>query len=266
MKYLSIFRLRFIGQLQYRGAALAGLTTQIAWGLMLMLSFAAFYRQDPAAFPMSFSQTAAYVWLQQAFLTLFMIWFYDNSIFDAVSSGEIAYELARPIDLYSLWFFRSIAARFANATLRSMPLLIIAFLVPEPYRLILPPNPLQFVLFIISLLFSVIVVVAFTMLVYISAFRTISTLGIRIIAAALSDFLAGYIIPIPFFPQPFRMIASVLPFSAMGNTPLRIYSGHIAGRDALTAVLLQIFWAVVLVITGQIYMSRATRHIVVQGG
>ena len=53
-------------------AALAGLATQFAWGFMELLAFSAFYRADPTAFPMSFEQTVSYIWLQQAFLALFM--------------------------------------------------------------------------------------------------------------------------------------------------------------------------------------------------
>ena len=57
-KYLSFFRLRFTMGLQYRAAALGGITTQFAWGFMEIMIFAAFYRADAGAFPMSFSATA----------------------------------------------------------------------------------------------------------------------------------------------------------------------------------------------------------------
>ena len=46
---------------------MAGVATQFAWGFMEILLFHAFYQTDPAAFPMEFSQLAAYIWLQQAF-------------------------------------------------------------------------------------------------------------------------------------------------------------------------------------------------------
>lgn len=66
-KYLSFFRLRFSMGLQYRTAALAGVITQFVWGFMEIMIFRAFYQADAAAFPMSLSATASYVWLQQAF-------------------------------------------------------------------------------------------------------------------------------------------------------------------------------------------------------
>lgn len=63
-KYRAFFRIRFLNSLQYRAAALAGVSTQFAWGFMEILAFVAFYRADPSAFPMGLSQIASYIWLQ----------------------------------------------------------------------------------------------------------------------------------------------------------------------------------------------------------
>ena len=264
--YLAIFRIRFINALQYRAAALAGMTTQFAWGFMEIFAFAAFFRANPGAFPMEFSQTVSYIWMQQAFLALFMVWFWENDIAAAIMEGSIAYEMARPVDLFSRWYCQAAANRLARAVLRCAPILIVAFIVPEPYRLILPPDAVQLLLFLPSALLALCVVVAFSMLMYISLFYTLSPMGVRIIVAVLSDFLAGATVPLPFFPEPVRAVVELLPFAAMQNMPLRIYSGNIAGTDALAGIAFQVFWLVVLLFTGRFMMSRALKKVVVQGG
>jgi ABC-2 type transport system permease protein len=265
-KYLAIFRIRFINALQYRAAALAGMATQFAWGFMEIFAFAAFYRANPGAFPMEFSQTVSYLWMQQAFLALFMMWFWENDIAAAITEGAIAYEMVRPVDLYSRWFCQASANRLARATLRCAPILVVAFIVPEPYRMTLPPNVEQLLLFILSAIFSLGVVVAFSMMMYISLFYTLSPMGVRLIVAVISDFLAGATVPLPFFPEPVRAVVDLLPFAAMQNMPLRIYSGNIAGTDALTGIALQVFWFVVLLFAGRFMMSRALKRVIVQGG
>ena len=68
-QYLSFFRMRFITGLQYRTAAIAGVSTQFIWGAMEILLFQAFYQADANAFPMSFQALTSYVWLQQAFFS-----------------------------------------------------------------------------------------------------------------------------------------------------------------------------------------------------
>ena len=108
-KYIAFFRLRFSMGLQYRSAALAGMATQFFWGTMEILMFRAFYRADPGAFPMTLEATCSYVWLQQAFLALFMAWVMENEIFDSILNGNVAYELCRPVNIYNMWFSRNSA-------------------------------------------------------------------------------------------------------------------------------------------------------------
>jgi ABC-2 type transport system permease protein len=264
--YLSVFRIRFSQSLQYRAAAYAGAATQFAWGFMSIFAFGAFYRANPAAFPMTFAEFTSYIWLQQAFLAMFMMWFLENDIFSAITSGNVAYELVRPIDLYGKWFFQNCANRLARATLRCMPILAVAFFLPERMRLHLPPSITQFVLFVLSAALSLLVVAAFSMLVYIVTFSTLSSQGPRVISVVLVDFLAGSVIPLPFFPNGFRQFAEFLPFGAMQNMPLRIYSGNISGAECLNGMLLQVFWIFVLVVIGKLLIKRALKKVVVQGG
>jgi ABC-2 type transport system permease protein len=264
--YIAVFRIRFVSGLQYRAAALAGILTQFAWGFMSLLAFSAFYKSNPSAFPMEFSQTVTYIWLQQALLALFMTWFPETEVLEAITSGGVAYEMARPLNLYNRWFCQSAANRLAKAVLRCLPILVVAFIIPGPFRMSLPPGAGQFFLFLLSMVLSLCVVVSLNMLVYIMTFYTLSPQGVRLIVAALADFLAGGIIPIPFFPEPFRKVAELLPFAAMENMPLRLYSGNIAGAAAVKGIALQLFWLAAMVVIGKLAMKRALTRVVVQGG
>jgi ABC-2 type transport system permease protein len=264
--YLALFRIRFVNALQYRAAAVAGVVTQFAFGFIFISMYLAFYRTNPSAFPMEISQVISYIWVQQAFIMLFVTWFFDMDIFAAISSGQIAYELARPMNLYGKWFCQCVASRVSRAVLRCLPILIIAFILPEPYKLILPPDAVQLLLFIISSVLTLGVVVSFSMLIYVATFYTLSPLGMRIIGAMTADFMAGSIIPLPFFPDGFRQVAELLPFAAMQNIPLRIYSGNIFGIDAILGILFQMFWLVVLFVIGRAWMHNTLKKVIVQGG
>ncbi len=265
-KYLCFFRIRFIHSLQYRSAAAAGVATQFVWGWMELLAFHAFYEADPAAFPMEFSHLVPYVWLQQAFLALFMVWLMDADIFTAIQSGGVAYELARPLDVYAMWFVRGLASRAAKALLRSAPILLIAIFLPHPYRMGGPAGPAAAIWFVLTMVLAALCVNAFCMLVYVSAFYTINPMGIRIVATTLTEFLSGSIIPLPFLPQPLQAVVNLTPFAAMQNLPLRIYSGDIAGGDLAAGVLLQVFWLIAMTAGGWLLMKKALSRVVVQGG
>lgn len=258
--------MRFINGLQYRAAAIAGMTTQFAWGGLSILAYKAFYETNPSAFPMEFSHLATYLWFQQAFLALFMVWFFENDIFASIKSGGIAYELSKPLNLYTMWFVKTAAGRLSKAVLRCGPVLCIAALLPRPYGLVLPASGLSFILFLITMVFTLSVVTAFCMLVYISAFYTIDSLGVRIVSSSLVEFLAGAIIPIPFFPDKIREILELLPFASMQNIPLRIYSGDLSGKIMYQMIGMQIFWLVVLIFLGHVWMKNSVKKIIVQGG
>lgn len=265
-KYLSFFRIRFINGLQYRAAAYAGVATQFAWGALELLAFAAFYRADPAAFPMEFSQLSSYIWLQQAFLALFMTWFFDGSIMESITSGNVAYELARPMDLYNMWFVKNAAIRLSKAVLRCTPVLVVAFFLPAPYGITLPPDFISFLAFCVTMAIGLFVVIAFGMLVCIATFYTLNSLGVRVIAISLADIFTGALVPLPFLPDGVRAVFELTPFAAMQNIPLRVYSGNISGEALLWSIALQLFWAVVLILLGKLWMKQAVKKVIVQGG
>lgn len=265
-KYLSFFRLRFSMGLQYRAAALAGVSTQFVWGSLYIMMFRAFYESDAASFPMGFSETASYIWLQQAFFYLFATWMMENEIFDSILNGNISYELCRPVNIYNMWFARSVANRLSGAVLRCSPILAIAALLPKPYGMNAPASLPHFLLFIVTMLLGLGVTVSFCTMIYILAFFTLSPQGLRILFLSITDLLAGALIPIPFFPKQIQYILELLPFASMQNVPLRIYSGNMSVPQMQKAVVLQLFWLIIVTTAGKLLYRAAEKRITVQGG
>lgn len=265
-KYLSFFRIRFINGLQYRAAAYAGIATQFAWGFMEILVYSAFYNSNPDAFPMEMRQLTSYIWMRQALLGLFMSWYYDNTLFDMIHTGNVAYELCRPADIYTMWFTKNTATRASRAALRCFPIFAVAGLLPERFRMHAPANFGSFCIFLLSVVTGVMITVGISMFVYTTAFYTISPLGMRIIVTNIIEFMSGALIPLPFFPDGMRRIMELLPFASMESTPYLIYSGALCGKDAAKALIIQFVWLVIIIGTGKLYMDRSLRRVVIQGG
>ena len=265
-KYATYFRIRFTAGLQYRAAAAAGISTQFAWGFLTVLLYKAFWEADPDAFPMGIGQVTCYLWLRQAFLALFNSWTVDNTILSDITGGNIAYALTRPMNLYALWFTRNISMRLANATLRFLPILIVAALLPAPWGMSLPAGIPALLGFLLTMFLGAFVTCALVMFVYIFTFFTMQPLGVRMVFNALTDFCGGNLVPLPFFPPVLAAVLEYTPFAAMQNIPFRIYSGHIAGWDILRCAGLQGIWLVVLVFSGCLLMKKALKRAVIQGG
>lgn len=264
--YISVWKLRFINGLQYRAAALAGMATQLFFGFIFIMVFVAFYSQGSGQQPISLKDIVAYTWLQQVFLAFIMLWFRDNELFQLITSGNIAYELCRPCGIYPFWYAKLLAQRLSAAVLRCFPILIVAFLLPQPYRMSLPPSPAAFVLFLVTLILGLLVIVAISMLIYISVFWTMSPTGSTLMIAVAGEFFAGMILPVPLMPLWLQKIAYVLPFRWTADFPFRVYSGHIPQNEALWGILVQLLWLAVLVAFGRWSLQKALRQIVIQGG
>ncbi|MBO5071961.1 MAG: ABC-2 family transporter protein, partial [Eubacterium sp.] len=146
------------------------------------------------------------------------------------------------------------------------PILIVAAFLPRPYGIQAPADIFHFLLFLVTLLLGLAVTVSFCMLVYVISFFTISAEGVRIVFVSSVEFFSGAIIPLPFFPEKIQMVMELLPFASMQNAALRIYSGSMTVPQMKKAVILQLFWLIILIWTGRRLCARAEKRIIVQGG
>lgn len=268
--YAAVIRARFRMLLQYRAAAIAGVWTQIFFGLVLIMIYEAFYGSSPGVRPMSFAQLASYVWLGQALLTI-LPWNADGEIRALVRSGAIAYELCRPIDLYGLWFARAVAQRTAPAMLRALPLVGFAVIcLPVlglgAWRLEPPASLAAGAGFVIALGCGLLLSCAISTLINITLMWTVGGEGVVMLSTAIVSLLSGLIIPLPLLPDGWQQIVRWLPFAGLFDLPFRIYTGHPVPGGLALVIVRQLGWTIAMIAIGRWLLGRGMRRIVVQGG
>ncbi len=264
--YLSYFKLIFKTGLQYRTAAIAGILTQIFFGFVYIMVYIAFFTSDNAQTPMTLQQIVSYTWLCQCFFSLVNMAYTDQEIFNLIRKGNIAYELIRPKNLYFMWYSKIISKRLSLVTLRCIPLLILAFCLPSPYRLSLPISISSFILFVLTLIAGTFLMTAITTLYHVIAIYTLDEKGISMIIIALADILSGLVVPIPFFPKFLQKISNILPFRYVSDLPFRVYTGNIPLRNGITSLIIQLIWIFITILIGYLLMKKAQKKVVVQGG
>lgn len=262
--YVGLFRMRLIRGLSYRAAAIAGACTQFFWGFMLVSVLQAFARAGGS--PLDSGQIASYVWLQQAFLVLVVVWFRDGELVRSICSGDAAYELCRPVDVYSFWFARFLGGRLAAAALRSLPILAVAFFLPEPWRLRLPSGPAAFGCFVAAMGLGMCVVVAISMFSYVLTILSLNAQIGFLFIVPLVEFFSGLLLPLPFMPGPIQAIASLLPFRYCADLPFRIWSGAQALDGLPRLFLFELAWLAALVASGRAALRGALRASSAVGG
>lgn len=264
--YLNYFKLRVITNLQYRASALAGIMTQLFFGLVYIMMYLAFYESNDTSNVMNWNQLVTYMWLQQAFFALTYPFMKDNDLLEMIKNGNLAYELVRPQNFYLKFFIKMIAERFVSTFLRFIPVLVIGLLLPYPYSLSLPHSFGNFIIFIISLILACLLITSLSLIVHIITMFTMESRGVITTYSTIAEVFMGTVIPLPFFPAWLSKIASYLPFRYIGDFPYRVYSNSITINEGLDLLLGSVIWIIITMIIGALVSKFALKKAVIQGG
>ena len=256
--------------LQYRTAAIAGFITQLWFGIIRILIFAAFYAGGAWHAPMSLANVVTYTWLGQAFL-VFLPWAADPEVAEMVRTGAVAYERLRPVDTYAWWYARALA--FSAARVLPRAALMFAFaalLLPliglGEWSLAPPPTLVAAGLFAASALGMVLLSAAITLVINVVMTATLNDRGANTLAAPIVNLFSGMVVPLAFFPDWVRPWLRAQPVAGLVDIPFSIYFGGLSGWSAAGAIALQFGWVIILVALGRAWLGRAMRGLQVQGG
>ena len=260
--YLSVFRMRWRMELQYRGAVIGGVICQIFFGLILVSLYGALYRTKPQGLPLE--AVASYVWLQQAFFRMLLST--DTDLLDKIRTGGIAYELCRPIHLYGFYYARMLAQKLLGSLLRAAPMLVFALLLPRGMALMAPVSLAALLISMLGLLLGLLCVCALENITMALTMRTLDHRGVMAMLNLLMMFLAGNILPLTLFPDSWQRVITLLPYAQLLDAPIRIYTGQYALAEAPKALLIQAVWIVLLVALGESLWRSHQKRLIIQGG
>ncbi len=260
--YLSIFRMRLKQELQYRGAMIGGICCQAFFGLILVALYRALYAGHPQTVPLE--ATVSYVWLQQAFFR--MLGATDNDLADRIRTGDIAYDLARPLNLYGYYYSRVMAQKLTGSLMRAAPMLVFAALLPKGWGISAPASLPALIAGIAALMLGLVVSSAIENLTVGFTMRTLDPRGIQAMLNLLMMILSGSILPLTLFPDAWQRAIALMPHTQMLDAPIRLYTGQRSLSELPQIIGLQIFWAAALLGLGLLLWSRNRKRLTVQGG
>ncbi len=260
--YIAILKARLSILFQYKAAAIAGVVTQIFWGILKIMILEAFYAQAKDVPPITLETAIAFVLISQSLLPL-IPWSLDKEIEAQVRSGQVAIEMIRPIDIYWYWYTRAVAMRIIPTILRSLPFFLVIgvfFTLPMPFSIF------SLIAFALSCVNALLLSSAITTLIIISLFWTIAGDGIERLMPHIALVLTGIAIPLPLFPDWMQLFIEFQPFRYIIDVPVRIYLGAIAGEKILIYLVLQLIWTAVLIAFGRLLINLAMKRFVIHGG
>lgn len=183
-------------------------------------------------------------------------------IVDRIREGQIGFDISRPMSYPS-----QLVAGAAGDLLGLLPMLLAVLPVAAVLgELALPPTWQAGAGYIVSFLIAWLIAVELAMIIGLVAFWTLEMTGFMMVYNLVGGFATGALVPLWFMPDLLRQFIQLLPFQSIVYVPVSIYIGIPATGGILTALALQVFWAVVLVGVIRWMWSRALHRTVIQGG
>lgn len=247
----------------YRQAAVAGIFVNTVFGV-IKLSILLGVADSAGGTVAGYDKVAlsTYAWVSQGLIGVVMI-FAWTELADRVRTGDIAVDLARPIDLQLSWLAADLGRALWGLMSRAVvPILFGAAL----FGFRLPTDAVSIVLLPLSIALAVAVSFACRFLVNLSAFWIVEVRGPVLVYVLISGMLGGHLIPVQLFPQWLQVLAYATPFPSIVQSPVDLVTGLATGWRAVVLVAVQLAWACALLAVGRLTLGRATRRLVVQGG
>ena len=208
------------------------------------------------------TQAATFAWVTQALLAPVNV-FAGDEVAQRVRTGDIAVDLARPVDPQLAAWAGDLGRAAFMFLPRGVPPLVLGIVLTG---LALPSDPRSYLLGFVSVVLGVSISFSARWLVSLTAFWLTEIRGILMLYTVVATVLTGLAIPVRWFPDRLRTLAHATPFPSMLQSPIDVLTGTAAGGAALELVAVQLVWLAGLVLAGRVLLAVGARRLVVQGG
>lgn len=246
----------------YPAASVAGAFTNVVFGLLRTYVLLAVFAQRANVNGYTASAAVTYVWLGQGMIMVTFVWGW-NEIAQRIRTGDIALDLVRPVHPLRLNLATDLGRAVYHLLFRGLPPFIIGAIA---FGIVLPADIFVFLFFFVSLFLAVVVSFGFRLLYNIVAFWTMDNRGPAMIANLVGTLLSGFLVPLALFPDWLGTLARATPFPAMLQIPIDIFVGVTAGPAIIAGLLVQLVWAIVLLVAAYGLFALGVRRLEVQGG
>jgi len=181
-----------------------------------------------------------------------------------VKDGTIAINLIRPISYEKRMLFQA----FGGVLYNFIIIFVAAFTVINliVYSSTGFGGAYNIPLYLISMSMGIFINFYFSYSFGLLSFKLTNMWGMSQIMGAIMQLLSGALIPLVFFPEVFRKIITVLPFSSIVYTPTMIYLGKLQGEEAYRAIGVQVIWIVIMILISRFIWKKMVSYLTILGG
>jgi len=260
--YGEFVRVGFVNTLAYRLRYYTGIVTYFIYVSVYYFIWKAIFAHSARIEGFDFSQILTYIavgWVIRSFYFNNI----DQDMAQQVMEGKLAMDLIKPVNTQSMYVAQAFGEALFRLLLLTAPAAVVLMLV---YPLRRPASFAHFAAFFASVVFSFFIVAGINFAVGTLAIRLKSILGLLRAKYFLLELFSGLLLPISFFPHAAQRLLAAMPFQYISYVPVLIYLGKINGAGIWTALGLQLFWVIALLLVGDMMWRWSSRKITIQGG
>ncbi len=239
----------------------------ISTGITFVLFFASFYlwkyiylgRESIATYSWDNMKTYLFVsFISNAFLS----WYAESGLSKKILDGTVEMELVKP---FSFQFAR-LSESLGSTIFESIVVIVLAIPIKFIFDIPMPTHVSTWLLFILSLIFSILCKFGIIYIFSMFCFYTTSYVGVSWARQAITNLLSGAVIPLTFFPPAIRSVLNTMPFKYIVDIPANIFLGAYNVIDSMMLMGMGFLWIIALFALGKLLYSLFIRKVTINGG
>ncbi len=270
-KYLKIFRVSLTERLHYRGDFFFGTVLRYLPMVTTILLWQAVYagtdNPDKKIGDYTQKEMIAYLLLIHVSRSFSSMPGLAAGISRDIRDGNLKKYLVQPLDMIAYLLSYRAAHKVAYIATSALPYGLLFFLcwwfggIFDTF-----PDAVTFVAYLISLLLGFVIGFLFETSMGMLGFWILEVSSILWVVNTLNFFVSGQMIPLEVMGPNWAMVLKWLPFQYLAYFPARIFLGKVPPGELWTGLLIEVAWAVVLIVLCRWLFARGLRRYSAFGG
>jgi len=191
-------------------------------------------------------------------------WWQDFQISEEIRNGQLNKYLLKPVSYLGYRLSLVLSNKLVFLSVVTIPLAVGLFF----FRYYLPPpaTPVILVLFVISLLLTLLMNFLISFCIGLISFWMLEVSTLFFIFYGVQYFLSGSLFPLDLLPKPLYAVTKLLPFYYQAFFPVSMYMGKFTTAEIIRAIIIQIIWVIVIYLIAKLLWYRGLKRYSAAGG
>ncbi len=269
-KYVNIYRVSLIERLAYRGDFLLGTVLRfLPMVTTILLWRAIFESADEKALgsggtKFTYTQMIAYLLLVHISRMFSSMPGLAVGVARSIRTGDLKKYLIQPLDMIGYLLAYRAAHKTAYITTSFIPYAALFIACAGFFDTF--PDPATFVLYLVALLLGFVIGFFFELTMGMAGFWFLEVTSFLYVVNTLNFFVSGHLFPLDLLPSFWANLFKMLPFQYLAYFPAAVFLGKIPWHELTQGILIQMAWAIGLILLSRWLYSRGLRHYSAYGG